>query len=158
PSDTPSPGYPRRHPAGSKERSVDSNPPPWNAAPDSPGCRYAFSIISTFRGLTSMPLTRLLLLFLPIVVLSARTVPIRRFEANLIPLDIPEDSRSVLWIAPGPGVVRFDGLHFEPLQAPAGIDLSSARHIASGPDGSIWIGTTKGLLRFRSGAFTTELQ
>ena len=105
-----------------------------------------------------MPLIRLLLLFVPLVVLSARSLPVRRFEANLIPLDITADQQGILWMTTGTGVVRFDGLHFEPVQAPPGIDLASAHHIATGPDGSIWIGTAKGLLRYREGAFTTELQ
>src|SRR5260370_26817448 len=104
-----------------------------------------------------MRLYALVLVLGGIAVLSARTLPIRHFEANLIPLGITQDREGLLWLAAPGGVWRFDGLHFEAVQAPTGIDLSGATHIAAAPDGSIWIGTAAGLIRYRDGRFTTEL-
>src|SRR5690349_7963872 len=105
-----------------------------------------------------MRLNALFLVLGGITALSARTVPIRRFEAGIIPLAITQDREGLLWIASPKGVWRFDGLHFEALHPPNGIDLSGATRIAAAPDGSIWIGTDKGLVHYRDGKFTEELK
>jgi ligand-binding sensor domain-containing protein len=100
---------------------------------------------------------RLLLVLLQIGSLGARTAPIRRYEANIVPVAIAQDREGVLWLATTSGVVRFDGLRFEAVQAPAGIDLSRTTDISAAPDGSIWIGTAKGLIRYRGGSFAMVL-
>src|SRR6476660_9764475 len=88
---------------------------------------------------------------------TARTLPLRRIEAKLTPLSIAEDRAGYLWMATDAGIMRFDGLRYEPVYAPSGYDVSAARQIAATPDGSIWIGTPKGLLRYRNGAWTREI-
>src|SRR5215470_5667968 len=104
-----------------------------------------------------MRLLRLILVLGEVVSLGARTLPIRHFEAKLIPLSITQDQQGVLWLATATGVWRFDGLDYEPVDPPPGIDLSSATHVAAAPDGSIWIGTAQGLVRYRDGSFSMEL-
>jgi ligand-binding sensor domain-containing protein len=74
-----------------------------------------------------------------------------------MPLAITQDREGLLWLATPMGIVRFDGLHFEPLRPSADIDLAGANQIAASPDGSIWIGTPKGLIRYREGRFTKEI-
>ena len=86
---------------------------------------------------------------------TARTLPLRRIEAKLTPLSIAEDRAGYLWMATDAGIMRFDGLRYEPVYAPSGYDVSAARQIAATPDGSIWIGTPKGLLQ-GNGAWTRE--
>jgi len=104
---------------------------------------------------------RLLLVLSQIGSLAARTAPIRRYEANIVPVAIAQDREGVLWLATTGGavrgVMRFDGLRFETVQAPAGIDLSGVTAIGAAPDGSIWIGTPKGLIRYRGGSFAMVL-
>ena len=100
---------------------------------------------------------RLLLVLVPIASLSARTAPIRRYDAEIVPLALTQDRDGLLWLATATGVLTFDGLHFDPVRPPAGIDLSRATHITAGPDGSIWIGTARGLILHRDGVFRLVL-
>src|SRR5437588_10227651 len=104
------------------------------------------------RFLPSMRWLRLLLALGQIASLAARTLPIRRYEANLVPLGIAQDGEGLLWLATSTGIVRFDGLHYETLPAPAG-----GKDIAAAPDGSVWISTDNGLIRYDHGRFTREL-
>src|SRR2546423_29140 len=92
-----------------------------------------------------------------IVVARVPTLPLRHFEANIIPLAITEDREGILWIATPGALLRFDGLHFDPVQAPPDIDLSHVTHLAGGANGSIWIGTENGLLEYRGGRFTRRI-
>ena len=64
---------------------------------------------------------RLLVALGQIASLGARSLPIRRFESNMIPLGIAQDREGFLWLATSEGMVRFDGLHYEAVRAPAGI-------------------------------------
>src|SRR5713101_3674452 len=107
------------------------------------------------RGIRPCPmrLLRLLLVLGQIASLGARTAPIRRYEANIVPLAIAQDRQGLLWLATSTGVWRFDGMRFEPVRAPEGSDLSRASPLAAAPDGSMWIGTPWGLIRYRNGSF-----
>jgi serine/threonine-protein kinase len=86
-----------------------------------------------------------------LVSLSARSLPVRRYEAKITPLGIAQDRDGFLWIATADGIVRFDGQHFEPIHAPA------ARDIDVTPGGSVWLATEDGLVRYRDGTLTREL-
>lgn len=73
---------------------------------------------------------------------SASTLSVRHCDAPIMPLAIAEDFEGFLWLATPTGVLRFDGMHFESIR-PHGFDLTGATQIASGTDGSIWIGAEK---------------
>ncbi|MBV8114297.1 MAG: hypothetical protein JO300_06115 [Silvibacterium sp.] len=61
-----------------------------------------------------------------------------------------------LWLATEFGLVRFDGVRAVPWQPPAGQQLPSSFIFALlvGRDGTLWIGTTKGLASLRDGRIT----
>ena len=88
---------------------------------------------------------------------AAPTLPLRHFEAKIIPLAMTQDREGLLWIATPGALLRFDGLHFDPIPAPDGIDLSHVTHLASTPDGSIWIGGENGLLEYHEGRFLKRI-
>src|SRR5262249_47615505 len=100
---------------------------------------------------------RLLLALAPLALLSARTLPIRRFESNLIPVAIAQDAEGFLWLATADGIVRFDGQHYEPVHAPAGMETSGGTDIEVTSDGSVWLATGQGLVRYDRGSFSKEL-
>ena len=58
-----------------------------------------------------------------------------------------------LWVGTQEGLVRFDGVRFEPIEALAGEPLPGPHALAllAGGDGALWIGTDMGLVRFRQG-------
>jgi signal transduction histidine kinase/ligand-binding sensor domain-containing protein len=62
-----------------------------------------------------------------------------------------------LWVATQAGLSRFDGVRFRTFQvrnAP-GLLQDNIHAVASGRDGSLWVGTyTQGVVRFRDGVFT----
>ena len=62
-----------------------------------------------------------------------------------------------LWAATQAGISRFDGIRFRTFQvrnAP-GLPQDNIHAVASGRDGSLWVGTyTQGVVRFRDGVFT----
>jgi signal transduction histidine kinase/ligand-binding sensor domain-containing protein len=63
------------------------------------------------------------------------------------PYSIAQNADGYLWIGGANGLVRFDGVRFVPLTPPPGEQLLSpvvARALAA-RDGSLWIGTTRGL-------------
>lgn len=66
------------------------------------------------------------------------------------PQAIAQTADGYLWIGTEAGLVRFDGVQFEPWTAPSGEHLPSARiHSLLGTrDGSLWIGTSRGLVKW----------
>src|SRR5579872_2141556 len=82
---------------------------------------------------------------------SAASLPIRRYESNLVPLAIAQDRDGFLWLATADGIVRFDGMHYEPVRSPAAKDIDVT------PGGSLWLATDNGLVRYNHGDFTREL-
>lgn len=95
---------------------------------------------------------RLVLVLGQMASLNARTLPIRRYESNIIPLGITQDREGLLWLATSEGIVRFDGLHYDVVRAPAG-----GTSIAATANGSVWIATLDGLIRYDHGSFAREL-
>jgi ligand-binding sensor domain-containing protein len=90
--------------------------------------------------------------------LSARSLPVRRYESNLVILGMAQDRDGLLWLATAEGIVRFDGLHYDAVRAPAGIDTSGGKDIAVTADGSVWLATDNGLVRYDHGTFSRELE
>jgi streptogramin lyase len=88
---------------------------------------------------------------------GAPTLPVYRFSAGLVPLAMTQDRDGLIWIATITGVVRFDGLHFDPLSSPAGMDIGGITHVAATADGSVWLGGDKGLFQYRDQVFHLRL-
>jgi ligand-binding sensor domain-containing protein/tRNA A-37 threonylcarbamoyl transferase component Bud32 len=101
---------------------------------------------------------RLLAALVLTLCLSARTLPVRRYESNLVILGMAQDRDGLLWLATAEGIVRFDGLHYEPVRPPANIDTSGGKDIAVTADGSVWLATDNGLVRYDHGVFSRELE
>ena len=61
-----------------------------------------------------------------------------------------------LWLATEFGLLRFDGVRAVPWEPPAGEHLpnSDIRSVLAGADGTLWIGTAKGLVSWKNGKLT----
>src|ERR1700751_5337710 len=61
-----------------------------------------------------------------------------------------------LWLATESGLLRFDGVRAVPWQPPQGEHLPSndIRGLSAGRDGTLWIGTAKGLASWKDGKLT----
>src|SRR5262245_3095129 len=60
-----------------------------------------------------------------------------------------------LWIATSAGLLRFDGVRFEPWRPPDGTTLRTIVALLGASDGSLWIGVIGGLLQLKDGHLTT---
>ena len=67
--------------------------------------------------------------------------------------DITQAPDGYLWLASEFGVLRFDGIRAVPWEPPGGRHLPSSDiwSVLAGRDGSLWIGTAKGLARWKGG-------
>jgi len=65
-----------------------------------------------------------------------------------------------LWLATESGLLRFDGVRAVPWQPPQGEHLPSndIRGLIAGRDGTLWIGTAKGLASWKDGKLTYYLE
>lgn len=70
-------------------------------------------------------------------------------------LDVAQDRDGYIWLGTYEGLVRFDGETFTTMTPELGGFVGrSARVLAVGPDGALWIGSNSaGLYRYRDGAF-----
>src|ERR1700681_3222452 len=73
------------------------------------------------------------------------------------PTNIAQTTDRVLWVTTVQGLMRFDGVRFMPWQPPQGQNLPGTRFSAifGSRDGSLWIGTTRGLARWKDGQLRT---
>ncbi len=70
--------------------------------------------------------------------------------------DIAQDSQGYLWVATLTAVARFDGVRFEEFHPGNTPDIPGkwVRSIHLAEDGTLWIGTYKGVTAYRNGIFT----
>jgi ligand-binding sensor domain-containing protein len=73
------------------------------------------------------------------------------------PTNIAQTTDGFLWITAAQGLMRFDGVRFMPWQPPQGQNLPGTHFSAvfGSRDGSLWIGTTRGLARWKDGQLRT---
>ena len=88
---------------------------------------------------------------------AASALPLQHFDAKVTPLAVTQDREGLLWIATPGALLRFDGLHFDPVPAPGDVNLAHVTQVAAAPNGSIWIGTETGLLEYRAGKFIRRI-
>jgi ligand-binding sensor domain-containing protein/signal transduction histidine kinase len=71
-------------------------------------------------------------------------------------LAIAQTPDGYLWLGTGFGLYRFDGLHLVPWQPPTGQDLPSrfVHRLVAARDGTLWIGTDKGVASWKDGKLT----
>lgn len=71
-------------------------------------------------------------------------------------LTIAQTQDGYLWLGTEFGLYRFDGVHAVPWQPPAGQDLPShdVHTLLAGRDGTLWIGSTKGIASWKDGKLT----
>jgi ligand-binding sensor domain-containing protein len=65
------------------------------------------------------------------------------------PINIAQTTDGFLWVTTAQGLMRFDGVRFRQWQPPQGQSLPGT-HLSAvfgARDGSLWIGTTRGLAR-----------
>jgi ligand-binding sensor domain-containing protein len=69
------------------------------------------------------------------------------------PTNIAQTTDGFLWITTAQGLMRFDGVRFMPWQPPQGQNLPGTHFSAvlGSRDESLWIGTTRGLARWKDG-------
>lgn len=69
-------------------------------------------------------------------------------------LTLAQDSQGYLWVGTQNGIARFDGRRFHTFnRVNTGLDLTMPNVSVSGPDGEVWFGTPRGLLRQQRGRF-----
>jgi streptogramin lyase len=73
------------------------------------------------------------------------------------PTNIAQTTDGFLWITTAQGLLRFDGVRFAPWQPPQGQNLPGTHFSAvfGSRDGSLWIGITRGLARWKDGQLRT---
>src|SRR6202166_3456037 len=73
------------------------------------------------------------------------------------PTNIAQTTDGFLWATTAQGLMRFDGVRFMPWQPPQGKNLPGTHFSAllGSRDGSLWIGTTRGLARWKDGQLRT---
>src|SRR6202041_3353447 len=73
------------------------------------------------------------------------------------PTNIAQTTDGFLWITTAGGLLRFDGVRVMPWQPPQGQNLPGTHFSAllGARDGSLWIGTTRGLARWKDGKLRT---
>jgi signal transduction histidine kinase/ligand-binding sensor domain-containing protein len=73
------------------------------------------------------------------------------------PTAITQTTDGYVWIGTLAGLVRFDGVRFEPFAPPAGKHLPNPSVISllGATDGSLWIGTASGLAQWKNGELVT---
>ncbi len=73
------------------------------------------------------------------------------------PTNIAQTTDGFPWITTAQGLLRFDGVRFMPWQPPQGQNLPGTHFSAvlGSRDGSLWIGTTRGLARWKDGQLRT---
>ena len=64
---------------------------------------------------------------------------------------LAQDAAGFLWIGTENGLLRYDGSRFQKWTMADGLPSSWVRRIFPLPDGSLWLVTTRGLVRFRDG-------
>ncbi len=119
------------------------------------------------RSFLSIPLTVMLFLSSAAIALETGMAPERMImdhwdDLTGLPsnnvLDVLQDGAGYMWLASYDGLIRFDGKNFIVYNKASGDGFSSnsARSLAEGPDGTVWIGTnTDGLFAYRNGSFET---
>src|SRR5580700_7433780 len=66
---------------------------------------------------------------------------------------IMQTRNGFLWVGTGDGLARFDGTHFTTIEfSPQTPTEGLSRALAEGPDGDLWAGTNRGVLRIPSAA------
>ncbi len=75
---------------------------------------------------------------------------------NGYPRSVTQTSDGYIWMATEFGLFRFDGVRFVPWQPPAETPLPGAMvvKLLGARDGSLWIGTSRGLARWKAGTLT----
>lgn len=69
-------------------------------------------------------------------------------------LTLAQDSQGYLWVGTQNGIARFDGRRFHTFnRVNTGLDLTLPSSSLAGPDGVVWFGTPRGLLRQQAGRF-----
>lgn len=69
-------------------------------------------------------------------------------------LTLAQDSQGYLWVGTQNGIARFDGRRFHTFnRVNTGLDLTMPAASLAGPDGAVWFGTPRGLLRQQNGRF-----
>src|SRR6202166_5365702 len=68
------------------------------------------------------------------------------------PTNIAQTADGFLWVTTAQGLLRFDGVRFVPWQPPQGQNLPGTHFSAvfGSRDGSLWIGTTRSLARWKN--------
>ena len=74
--------------------------------------------------------------------------------------EIAQTPDSYLWLATESGLLRFDGVRTVPWQQPPGEHLPSndIRSLVAGRDGTLWLGTAKGLASWKDNRLTQNLK
>src|ERR1700687_554761 len=73
------------------------------------------------------------------------------------PTAIAQTIDGFIWVTTAQGLMRFDGVRFVPWQPPQGQNLPGTHFstLFGARDGSLWIGTTRGLSRWKDGQLRT---
>ncbi|MBV9216165.1 MAG: PAS domain-containing protein [Acidobacteria bacterium] len=77
------------------------------------------------------------------------------FNAGVI-FDVAQTPDGYLWVATDAGLFRFDGVRSAPWQPPAGAALpnNDVRVLHTARDGTLWIGTSRGVASWKEGELT----
>ena len=71
------------------------------------------------------------------------------------PVAVAQTADGYIWIAARSGLIRYDGVTFSPWVPPNGQRMGSSTSLLGATDGSLWIGTTGGLYRWKDGELQT---